>query len=152
MRELSTAAVLDEGAIVYRMQPVLTAKLRRAELPRAKRLGPPRVAAPAAATVEVTTRFVIRSEHSQPALLVEARFEALRLERVEAAVRAQAVEVLTVQALPCAGLYLYLVEIARAPFCTSRRNAIATGVTRYFGGANAALGVQPEAASSSATR
>jgi hypothetical protein len=126
--------------------------LLRGELPRAKRLGPPRVASPAAATVEVATRFVIRSEHSQPALLVEARFAALRLERVEAAVRAQALEVLTVHALPCAGLYLYLVELARPPFCANRRNAIAAGVARYFGGADAVLGAQLGATSSAATR
>lgn len=132
MRELPLAAVLDEGAVAYRLQPVATARRERADLPRAKRLGLPSIVARAADAVEVTARFVVRSEHSQPALLIEARGDALRVERVEASVRAQALEILAVQVLPCTGFHLYLVDIARAPFCASRRSAIALGVRRCF--------------------
>jgi hypothetical protein len=150
MRELPSAAVLDEGAIHYRMQPVGAVKLRSADLPRAKRLGPPRILARAADAIEVTARFVVKSEQSQPALLIQARGEALRLERVEAAVREQALEILAIQALPCTGFHLYVVEIARAPFCASRRSAIALAVRRCFD--RSACNDQPELARSSAVR
>jgi hypothetical protein len=146
MRELPLAAVLDEGAINYRMQPVGVAKLPRADVPRAKRLGPPRIVARAVDVTDVTARFVVKSEHSQPALLIQARGEALRLERLEAAVREQALEIVAIRTLPCADFYLYLVEIARAPFCVSRRSAIALGVSRCFD--RGTPSAQPELANS----
>jgi len=98
--------------------------------PRAKRLRPLIAVARAAARTEVTVRFVVRTKHSQPALLLEARGGALTLDRIEASVRAQALKLHAVELLPVPGLHLYLVELARAPLCASRRNAITAEVRR----------------------